>query len=253
MARARTRVGRRAAPEEQGVAAVERALAILEAFDGARPALSLADVAAATGLYKSTILRLAASLERHAFVQRGADGRYRIGPGAFRVGALFSRALDLETRLLPVLRDLAARADESASFYVPLAGSSPPLRLCLLRVDAPHSVREHVRVGDRLSLGEGAAGRVLRAYLGGRGGRAGPELTRLRREGAFASWGERDPEIAGCAAPVLGADGGIVGALTISAPTARRDRRWLEASRPLVATAAARASRELGFTPEAAR
>jgi DNA-binding IclR family transcriptional regulator len=229
------------------VAAVERALAILEAFDGARTALSLADLAAATGLYKSTILRLAVSLERHAFVQRGSDGRYRVGPGAWRVGALFPRALDLEERLLPVVRDLSRQADESASFYVPLAGSAPPLRVCLLRVDAPHSVREHVRAGDRLPIGEGAAGRVLRALLGP----PGPDLSRLRREGAFASWGERDPEIAGCAAPVLGSDGRLVGALTLSAPTARRDRRWIEASRPLVAAAAARASRALGFRPEA--
>jgi DNA-binding IclR family transcriptional regulator len=239
----------RGAAAAGGVAAVDRCLAILAAFDGARPALGLGELALRTGLYKSTILRLLASLERRAFVQRGTDGRYRIGPGAWRVGLLFLRALDVEERLRPVVQDLAARADESASLYVPLPGSEPPARVCLLRADAAHSVRDHVRVGDQLPLSEGAAGRVLRAFLEP----SSPELSALRRDRVHASWGERDPEIAGVAAPVFGGDGWLVGALTLSAPTARRSRSWLEGMKPVVLAAAERASRELGFAGEARR
>ena len=41
------------------VEAVERALAVLDAFQADRTEMTLADIAAATGFYKSTILRLA--------------------------------------------------------------------------------------------------------------------------------------------------------------------------------------------------
>ena len=48
---------------QQRVEAVERALSILEAFGERADRLSLAQIAEETGLYKSTILRLAASVE----------------------------------------------------------------------------------------------------------------------------------------------------------------------------------------------
>ena len=46
------------------VEAVERALAVLDAFQTDRTEMTLAEIAVATGFYKSTILRLAGSLER---------------------------------------------------------------------------------------------------------------------------------------------------------------------------------------------
>ena len=57
-----------------GVAAVERALAILDAFTEQDRSLTLAQVATRTGFYKSTILRLAASLEKKGYLIRLADG-----------------------------------------------------------------------------------------------------------------------------------------------------------------------------------
>lgn len=232
------------APQDDagGVAAVERALALLGAFDDAALSLSLAELAGRTGLYKSTILRLLVSLERAGFVERGDDSRYRIGATAWRVGALFLRDLRLDERLMPVMSELSSATEESVSFYVAHRAGSRTERLCLLRVDAPRSVRDHVRVGETLPLGAGSGGRVIRAYQGPRS----KEDDAIRRDGIHASWGERDPEIAGVSAPVFGADGALVGALTLSAPTSRRDRAWLARVAPKVRAAAARASRLLG-------
>ncbi|TIS12969.1 MAG: IclR family transcriptional regulator, partial [Mesorhizobium sp.] len=61
-----------------GVAALDRAIAILDAFTIADRSLGLAEIAARTGLYKSTILRLANSLMRGQLLERLEDGRYRI-------------------------------------------------------------------------------------------------------------------------------------------------------------------------------
>src|ERR1700733_13958598 len=76
-----------------GVAAVERALAILAAFQPDGAPRSLHDLAAKTGMYKSTILRLIASLERFNCVLRLPDGRYQLGPSLFHWGDIYRRSL----------------------------------------------------------------------------------------------------------------------------------------------------------------
>ena len=71
--------GSLATKQEGGVAAVDRALDILAAFKPTDKALTLAELAARTGFYKSTILRISQSLLRHNYLQRLDDGSYRIG------------------------------------------------------------------------------------------------------------------------------------------------------------------------------
>ena len=63
------------------VEAVERALTVMEAFDTPRDSLSLAELADATALYKSTLLRLLGSLERFDYVQRDGRGREELDQG----------------------------------------------------------------------------------------------------------------------------------------------------------------------------
>ncbi len=63
--------------DEGGVAAVERALSILDALTDEK--ITLAELSKRTDLYKSTVLRLAKSLERFGYVFRDDDGCYRLG------------------------------------------------------------------------------------------------------------------------------------------------------------------------------
>lgn len=60
-----------------GVGAVDRALGLLNCFKDGNAVLTLTQLAEATGLYKSTVLRLAASLERSGFLVRRADKAWR--------------------------------------------------------------------------------------------------------------------------------------------------------------------------------
>src|SRR6202167_1528541 len=163
-----------------GVAAVERALAILAAFQPDGAPRSLHDLAAKTGMYKSTILRLIASLERFNCVLRLPDGRYQLGPSLFHWGDIYRRSLKLEDHVVPLLHQLVQLTGESASFYA----RQGEQRLCLFRADSPKSVRDHVRAGDLLPLDRGAAGRVLRDYSEGQGA--------SKRGHVVASLGERD-------------------------------------------------------------
>ena len=57
--------------------------------------LTLAALAAATGFYKSTILRLAGSLERFGYLVREESGAFRLGPSLWRLGSLYRGGFDL--------------------------------------------------------------------------------------------------------------------------------------------------------------
>lgn len=192
-----------------GVDAVDRALAILATFAAGREQQTLAQLAAETGLYKSTILRLARSLELAGYLHRNASGQFSLGPQPLRLAAIYRRGLRLEDRVRPVLRSLVDETGESASFFRPEGES----RLCLFREETRRAIRDHILEGDLLPLDKGAAGHVIRQ---------GRLATSASAIAPVVSRGERDPEIAALAAPVFGEEG-LAGALTLSGPVGRFD------------------------------
>jgi DNA-binding IclR family transcriptional regulator len=197
--------------EEGGVASVERALSILDALTDERT--SLAELSKRTGLYKSTVLRLAKSLERFGYVQRAEDGNYRLGSKVLLLGSLYHRYFRTSDIVPPVLRMIVDELHEGASFYI----ADGDYRVVLHRIEARRAVRDSVHEGDRLPLTQGASGHVLRAFSGQRG-----ERFDLIRDAMYAaSYGERDPETAAIAAPVFGHLGRLIGALNVSGPRYR--------------------------------
>lgn len=198
-----------------GVDAVGRALAILKAFGAERTAMTLTEIADATDLYKSTVLRLAASLEADGFLVRGPDRLFRPGPELWRLGALYQRGLDLGEVIRPALRRLVEATGETASFYV----ADGDERICLYRVNSPRSVRHHLEEGQRLPIDRGAAGRVLTAHRES----SDPAGKKIRDRGFYVSIGERDPEVAAAAVPLVDVHGKLRGALSLSAIRTRFD------------------------------
>jgi DNA-binding IclR family transcriptional regulator len=239
VARVRKDATLRRASAPKGVAAVERAFAILGAFraDDHGP-LTLAELSVRTGLYKSTILRIAQSLIRHRFLQRTDEGRYQIGSAALMLAAHFQRSLHVRDVLLPIMRDLSQASGESVAFYA----RENDMRVCLYRVDSARAIRYHVREGDVLPLEKGSGGRVLLAFSDARG----QPYENIRRELYYISLGDREAEIAGISAPVFGAEGRLTGALTLAGPTSRFDHAFAQRMRAPLLQAAARATRELG-------
>ena len=220
--------------EEGGVAAVDRALSILEALTEDR--VSLADLAKRPGLYKSTVLRLLKSLEKAGYTLRLDDGNYRLGSKVLALGAIYQRHFRTSDIVPPVLERLAAEVHEGASYYVQEGGC----RVCLHRVDSSRAIRDSVHAGDRLPLTIGAAGHVLRAFSGARGA----QFEQIRRRMYSASYGERDAETAAVAAPVFGPGNDLMGALSVSGPCYRLQA----AGESTIASAIFRCARELTRT-----
>ena len=208
---------RHAAPG--GAAAVDRALTLLAAFRSSDTALTLIDFAARTQLYKSTVLRLLASLEHARLLQRRADGAWVLGPEIARLQAIHARSDGLQAVLLPAMRALVDKTGESVAFHV----RQGEQRLCLYRVDSPQLLRDHIRAGDVLPLNKGSGGRVLLAFTGARG----KLYEQIRRDGVIELVGDRTAELAGISAPVFGIDGVLLGALTLTLPVSRRKPAYL--------------------------
>jgi len=199
--------------EEQRVESVERALTLLNAFEPGARGMTLAALAAKTHLYKSTILRLIASLERFGYVARGSDGTYRLGPAIWALAQAYNQSFGLEDAIRPRLRALVEATGETAAFYV----RSGQQRVCLYRENSRLPIRHHLDEGILLPLELGASGRVLLAFTGAEG----EPYETIRKERVYVSLGERDPDVAAVAVPIFGRAGQFLGALTVSALRSR--------------------------------
>jgi DNA-binding IclR family transcriptional regulator len=195
-------------PDAKGVDAVDRALTILDCFGPETQALSLAELARMTGLYKSTILRLAASLESFGYIVRGEDGRFRLGPSTWRLGATYRLGFDLSAIMRAELTRLSQETQETASYYI----REGDRRICLFRAEPSRSIRHSIVEGAPMPLDKGASGKVLLAFSDA----PPPAFAGIREVGYAVSQGERDPEVAAVAVPVLSRGGRLLGALSVS-------------------------------------
>ncbi|WP_158287680.1 IclR family transcriptional regulator [Falsiroseomonas bella] len=231
---AQTAAAPAAAEPDGNVRAVDRALALLLAFEDGEATLPLADIARRAGLHVTTALRLLGTLEHHGFVRRLPAGGYALGPQLLVLGERFRRGLRLEDQVLPALERLRDESRESAAFFV----REGDARRCLFRRDSPQPVRTVARVGEVAPLGVGAHGRALVALQSA----PPPRLPIVSR-------GERLKEVAAIAAPVLDARGQVVGSIGITMPLYRFDASAEATCLPLVLREAVALTRALGGDP----
>ena len=211
-----------------GAAAVDRALTLLSAFKAGDTSLGLIDLAQRTQLYKSTVLRLLASLEHARLVQKLDDGRYALGAEVARLHGVYAASFSLDKVVLPVLRQLVAITGESAAYHV----RQGEARLCLYRVDSPHPIRDHIKAGDVLPADRGTGARILIAFdaqqAKARGLKDRQLYAKIREQGYYTAVGDRLAEVAGISAPVFKADGSLAGALTLTMPVSRYDPTYVK-------------------------
>jgi DNA-binding IclR family transcriptional regulator len=190
-----------------GVGVLDKAIAILEALR--TEPLALADLAGTTGLPRATTHRLAVALERHGLVGRDGTGRFKLGT---RLVDLAKAATTGRRRLAeaarPVLVMLRDSTGESAQLYVP----QDQVRVCLLSLESPHSLRTIVPVGAALPMDRGSAGRVLSGD---------PDAV---RRGWAQSVEERERGVTSVSAPIV-VDGNLIGAVSVSGPLERTTRQ----------------------------
>lgn len=220
-----------------GVIAVDRAIDILNAFRWGDEGLSLAEMANRTGLHKTTILRLAVSLQASGMLARSANGEFRLGANILKLSAILRASQRLDREVQPFLEKLADACEESASLFI----RDGDARICLVRVEAKQSVRDSARRLVPMALDDTSAGLVLRG-LGGQW--VDPAEGPFRP--IFTS-GVTDPQTASLSAPVFDAEGDVVGAMTVSGPAFRLTPDVAKQHAPKLVAQAEAFSASLGY------
>jgi IclR family transcriptional regulator, KDG regulon repressor len=241
---------------------VRNAARLLKEFSRTDRELGVSELARRLGLATSTVHRLLATLTAERLLER-APGGYRLGLALYDLGAVVAPHQDLHEAALPVMATLRHSTGET----VQLAVLDRLESVYIERLESPHTVRIFSRVGTRLPAATTSTGKALLAAL------PGPELDRrlagwspvrhtpftimdeatLRdrlREIAGRGWAENREEsrigVVSVGAPVRGADGSVVAALSVAAPTDRAGPDALRRIRAAVLDAAALISRRLG-------
>ncbi|WP_442796703.1 IclR family transcriptional regulator [Pantoea vagans] len=195
----------------EGVIAVEKALALLDCFKPGEESLTLTALAQLSGYHKTTVYRLMNSLERMNYVIRRENGVYTLGPRLLYLGKLYEQSFHLASIVQPELHALATATGESASWYV----IENDQRLCLFRAEPSEGLRETRLPGTFLPLDNSAIGQVLRYW-----GKNEPLFDTAPELPLFTS-GMRDPHIAAFSVPVFGEGDRLLAALALTGPLSR--------------------------------
>jgi len=153
-----TRVRGKRPPEGEPV--VDRALALLAAFDASRRTLSLRELSRRSGIPVSSTLRLAGRLLAWGALERDEQGRYSIGLRLLEVASLAPRGHGLRQLALPFMSDLAAVTRQ----HVQLAVREGHEATLVERFSSHSSVPVRYRVGGKLPLHCTGMGLALLAF-----------------------------------------------------------------------------------------
>jgi DNA-binding IclR family transcriptional regulator len=238
------------------VQAVERSVDLLFAL--AESPQTLTELVQRTGLKKATAFRLLATLDRSSLVVKsGAEGRYMLGPGCFRLLQGVTEDFGAITAVgRPALAELWERTAETITIHIRVGIE----RMCVEELPSPETIRYVATVGAIEPLHVGSAGKILLAFMEPSQldrtvarlplqritGRTITDLERLRRElrltrkrGWAMSDGERVAGAAALSVPIVDRTG-LVAALSILGPANRLTRaRRLELLPFLVRAASA--------------
>jgi DNA-binding IclR family transcriptional regulator len=252
------------AKQDGSIQTLSKAATVLDLL-AARGELTVAEISEATSEPRSSVYRLLASLEDLELVESGSRrGTHRLGLALVRLGAAVVERFDEREAALQPMEELHAATGETVFLCIRRANEA----VCIARLDGKRVRSLALTLGGSLPLHAGAASRVLLAfepqevwdeYVAGSDLAALTEHTPTKKRELFALLEETrargyaisdedvTPGIAAVGAPLLGYDGRIRGALSISGtqPAILGDA---DATVELVLAAASKSSRALGFT-----
>jgi len=247
------------------VRSLVKALTTLQTLATASTDMDLGGLSNRTGIPKSTLVRLLATLKTFGFVfQDPETRRYRLGWALIYLGKEAERQLRFPVVLRPFLEQLAQETGETASLGI-LAGYHA---VYVDQVVSKNIIKGAPPVGTPLDLHCTAVGKVLLSSfsdeefehfvrengLPARTEHTITDVTQLRREleairrRGYAVDNEEAERGGRCvAAPVFDAKGRIIAAISIVGPTNRLTLDRLEHYASIVRRVAFAASKVLGF------
>jgi IclR family KDG regulon transcriptional repressor len=249
-----------AATAPGGVRVLHKTLDILERIKSTESGYRLADLARAVKLPKATVHRILLTLEGRGYLDRTPEGSYRMARKLFEM----QRDVPLEQILNRVAQPLMTRLALSCKETVNLGILDAGEVVVINTVESPQAVRMTSKIGNRRLLHATALGKVLLA------GMPDKEVTRLlrlkglqkftphtlttraavmaeiqkaRQQGWALDNQENEMEGRCVGAPIMGPDGHVLAALSISGPVFRMEMAQAKALVPELTAVCAEISR----------
>lgn len=247
------------------VQSLERGLAIIRVFSAERPALTVTEIAEATGLTRAAARRFLLTLVELGYV--ATDGRYyELTPRVLELGYAFLSGLSFPEVALPRVERLVSEVGEASEAAI-LDGHEI---VYVVRVPGPALMTIAVNVGARMPAYATALGRVLLAGLPDDRvaelldevepkallprtitdrGELRAEIRRVREQGYALVDQELEEGLVAIAAPVHDRTGRVVAALNLSTHVGRKTADELRGIVPALQRAAAEIEGDLAVAP----
>ncbi len=253
------------------VRVVERALEVLGVFCRHPGGLTLAEMARSVGIHKSTVHRLALTLEKAGFLRRcPASGRYALGLKLLELGAVALNGVELRREARPYLERL--HRDTGCTIHLGILDGGEVVYID--KFEGNNSIRLYSQVGRRAPAHCTGLGKALLAFqpvsavrhLAAQRGLKRhtsetittvqellAELERVRARGFAVDMAEHEPLVHCVAAPIRDHAGSVIAAVsrTMIIPSLSEAEARNHAE-PVVAAAAA-ISANMGWSGDAGR
>lgn len=235
------------------IAAVQRATSVLQLFiDSGRGRLGVTEIANTLGLSKAVVHRILASMKAAGFIDIDPSSRqYTLGPSALALGLAYLDNLDIRAMARPVLEQLSATTDETATLSI----RHHDTRVYIDQVPPEREVKMTVPLGRPFPLHAGSSSKAFLAFLPDAeqeaylsGHRLEPmaaatitdpdqlraDLGTIRKRGYAWSREERQAGAASVAAPVFDHQGAPVAVISVCGPSERFRNHTAEHAKQLL-------------------
>jgi DNA-binding IclR family transcriptional regulator len=252
-----------AGPNDYKIAAVDRALLVLEALAD-KPGQGVTQLAKSLGMTKSIVFRLLQTLEDRGFVFRDADHAvYSLG---YRIGVLGER-VGRDGSLLFAARSVMDALRDRTSENVNLVVREGVRSLVLATRSGRHSIRLFAEAGRYGPLHAGGGSLCMLAYSDDSvvdavlarpleaftpytitdSEKLRQALVRIRANGYNIAQNDLDDGAFSVAAPIIGANGDVIASISVAGAVVRLDEERREAYIKAALDAAAEISSKLSL------
>ena len=251
--------------ERYRIHVIDRAAQILDCFGFDHQELSVSEIGFKTGLHRSTAHRILMALEYNDLIkQNPSTGKYHLGIKLFKLGHQAVSQLNLREICRPFLSRLMNDTKET----IHLAVLDDDQVFYLDKVEGPHALRMPSRVGRYIptyctSLGKAMLSclddqevksilrrRTLKPHTENTAKNINQllaDLRSVRKRGYAVDNEEIEIGLRCVGAPLRDYTGGMVGAISVAAPSARLSEKNTPVIGRMVIAIAAEISEQLGF------
>ena len=257
VAPAKSKADGQPARKSGNVRAVERAIAILEAF-AAKPSMSVIEIQKTVGLSRPTLYRILETLASKDFIRaHGTPQRFSLDYAVGKLAQSWASGIDVVTAARPIIERLHEETKETVGLTIVRGHQS----LCVAELPSSHDLAFSRGIGPMGHLGRGASGKVVLANMDDETReqvlktlpkeldrkRVLDDLVKIRRDGFRVSRGEVLTGATSVAAPYFDHTNGVAGSVAGYSPDVRaNDDRVAWTARRVIA-AAAELSAALGY------